>query len=95
MTPERGALIPQFRQKAQLVTCLPNNPSLGLSFATIAFVLSHQPLRLGMGEVSGPPPQHTVQRTRHLPSPRKPCHLSQLLITTATAGSSSCSLGCH
>lgn len=56
MTPERGALIPQFRQKAQLVTCLPNNPSLGLSFATIAFVLSHQPLRLGMGEVSGPPP---------------------------------------
>lgn len=29
MTPERGALIPQFRQKAQPVTCLPDNSSPG------------------------------------------------------------------
>lgn len=78
--PEREA---QFRQKVQPMTTStsrPDNRSLGL--ATIAFVLSLQPLQPGVGDASPPqPPLHYSEDT----SPRKPCHLSQLLVTTATA----------
>lgn len=95
MTPERGALIPQFRQKAQPVTCLPDNSSPGALLCHHHICPFSSAPAAGHGRGIQSSPQHTVQRTRHLPSPRKPCHLSQLLITTATAGSSSCSLGCH
>lgn len=77
--PEREA---QFRQKVQPMTTStsrPDNHRLGL--ATIAFVLSLQPLQPGVGDASPQPPLHYSEDT----SPRKPCHLSQLLVTTATA----------
>lgn len=61
--PEREA---QFRQKVQPMTTStsqPDNRSLGL--ATIAFVLSLQPLQPGVGDASPPSPHCTIQRTHH------------------------------
>lgn len=103
MTPERGALVSQFRQKAQPVT-LPQAPTCQTTavlrlcmaaFVTIAFILSLQSLQVGVGAALGPPSRALFRRhvTSRPHGNQSTCH--SCWSPQRQPESSSCSLGCH
>lgn len=98
MTPDRGVLIPWFRQKAHSVT-LPLAPpcqtTLVLGLCMAAFVLPLQPWQSGVGEALGPP-SGTLFRGHVTSRPHgnhATCH--SCWSPQRQPESSSCSLGCH